>query len=323
MTFTNTAYHTNTGCKGQLSFSPEELVSGRFSGQAELALPEADERTVRFSVDEIEDVHIAPYEIVVGPGSQSKEVSFRITGKEPYITFSSDQNDSDEEFPIYRFDLPDLTTIELCLQFLEEGLTDSLLFEIRERYDSGRSPLHRFIQDAKNCLPYPQYIQLLAESTATDDLVQKDLASGRHGFVKNLIRGQKVGNQFPIRDHSEFNSRTTEYEAHQELEPLDRVRIIERLIGDASNHDTHIDDICGLDRVFVEMSDQISTGFFVNLASEALLTEFSVGTVTNTFDNSFQTDVKDLVKHRFDDWEVSSQYEDLRELASVDHIGFE
>lgn len=211
--------------------------------------------------------------------------------------------------------LPDLTTVELCLRFLEEGLTDPLISEIRARYDTGRSPLHRFIRDAKNCLTYPQYIQLLAASAATDDLVQGDLAGGRHGFVKNLIRGRKAGNQFPIRDYSEFKSRTTEYEAHEELEPLDSIHIVERVLDDASNHETHIDDISRLEHTFVEVADGLSTGFFVNLVSEALLTDFSISTVTKTFENSLQIDARDLVKHRFNDWEVSTRYNDLREQA--------
>jgi hypothetical protein len=223
--------------------------------------------------------------------------------------------DSNDEFPIYRFDLPDLRTVELCLRFLKQGLTDSIISEIRERYDTGRSPFHRFIRDAKSCLTYPQYIQLLAASAATDDLVQEDLAGGRHGFVKNLIRGRKAGSQFPIRDYSEFKSRTAEYEVYEELEPLDCTHIIERLLGDASNHDTHIDDICGLERTFVEVANELSTGFFVNLVSEALLTDFSIATVTKTFENSFQIDAQDLVKHRFDDWEISTQYDNLREQA--------
>jgi hypothetical protein len=239
----------------------------------------------------------------------------RITGEDPYLKFGPDQADSDDEFPIYQFDLPNLTTVEFCLRFLDDGLTDQLISEIRSTYDARRSPFYRFIGDAKNCLTYPQYIRLLAASAATDDLVQRDLAEGRHGFVKNLIRGRKAGNQFPIRDYSEFKSRTAEYEAHEKLEPLNRIQIIERLLDDASNHDTHIDDICGLARTFVEAADGLSTGFFVNLVSEALLTDFSISTVTKTFENSLQIDAQDLARHRFDDWGVSAQYDDLREQA--------
>jgi hypothetical protein len=54
---------------------------------------------------------------------------------------------------------------------------------------------------------------------------------------------------------------------------------------------------------------------FFNLVSEALLTDFSVSTVTTTFENDFQVDAWELVKHRYDQWEVSEPYEDLQEHA--------
>jgi hypothetical protein len=319
MTLVSTSFHSVSGCKGRLSFSQEELDSGRFSGQTELAIPENNEGPVRFAVEEIEDIYIAPYEVTVGPESQGQEMSVRITGTDPYFTFSPDQANFGNEFPIYRFELPDLTTVKYCLRFLEDGLTDRLISEIRGTYDTRRSPFYGFIREAKNCLTYPAYIRLLAASAATDYQVQWDLEEDRHGFVKNLIRGRKAGRQFPIRDYSEFNSRTAEYDAHEELDPLDRVQIIERLLDDASAHDTHIDDICGLKRTFVEVADRLSTGFFVNLVSEALLTDFSIGTVTKTFENSLQIDTQDLVRHRFDDWEVSARYDDLREQAYDTH----
>jgi hypothetical protein len=34
------------------------------------------------------------------------------------------------------------------------------------------------------------------------------------------------------------------------------------LIKDASNHETHLDDICHLEQTFVEVADELGTGFF-------------------------------------------------------------
>jgi len=176
-------------------------------------------------------------------------------------------------------------------------------------------PVHNFSQDAKFGLAYPQYVELLASSAAVDEVVRSDLEHDRHRFMKNLIRGRRVGSQFPIRNHSEFESRIAEFERYEELEPLDRSQIIMELIKDASDHETHLDDICHLEQTFVEVADELETGFFVNLVSEALLTDFSVSTVTTTFKNDFRVDARDLVRHRYDHWEISDPYEDLQEHA--------
>jgi len=139
MSLSTTSYHPSTGRRGRIFFEPEELGSGRFTGWLEMEPPEETGGSVRFSIDEVQDMHVAPYEVSVSPEEDRHYVSLRITGSNPRVTFSPDQPDTDEQSLAYTFYFPDLPTVEFCVQFLEGGLTESLISGIQEKYDADRS----------------------------------------------------------------------------------------------------------------------------------------------------------------------------------------
>ena len=319
MTLNTTCYNVELDKVGKIEFSPDQIKKGKFNGEVKIDPPDQSTGQYTYSVEDSQHILIAPFDLDFSSPDEKAKIDIRITGPDPYVVFQSEQSASNGYLIEQRFNFAELSAIKLCMQFLKDGLSKSIVSDIYDMYDSNRSPFHGFIQDAKCVLPFNAYTDLLSSCCTKDETVNHDLLNSRHNFVKNLIRGKNAGNQYPIRDYAQFQSRILSYESSDQLKSLDRSLIVERLIDDASEPDLHIDDICNFEKIFVEFANDIKTGYFVNLLKESILSKLDVNTVTKSFDNEFQLDSQRLVSKRFSGQKESRTYKQVKEQAYDTH----
>lgn len=314
MEFTLASFHRPDNRVSYITLSPKGLGEGQLKGQISLDVSE-NAKTVQYVLKESQDVLVAPYEFAINDDGKSHDISLRITGTDPKFSLVPEGVSEEVESPAYRFQLPTIETFRLTQLFLQEGLTEELIAEIRENYDQRRSPFLKFVSQAKYCLDYSQYTKLLDSAASVDERARKDLSNSRHAFFKNLVRGQKAGKQYPILNHDKLLSRISEYEKYEHLDSPSLTEIVYLLIDEASKHNTHIDEVCSLEKTFAVVAPDLDTGFFINILSESLLSEFEIQTVTKRFENNFGLSARELVKHRYNDWTVTSTFKDLNETA--------
>lgn len=315
MEFTLTSFRRATKSVGQMKISPERLAQGELEGTISLEVPEEGNLVYEYILDNAQDVLVDPYVFAVNNSDEEHEISIRITGPDPKFSLKPGDVPKETELPTYRFYLPTIEELNYTQRFVKRGLTDGLKEEIEANYDHNRSPFLGFISRAKRCLDYDQYISLLNAVASVDNQVRNDLSNTRQKFFKNIICGKKAGKQYPIRSHEELSSKVSTYERHENLNSPDIVSIVHELINEASEHDTYIDEVCSLEKTFAEVAPDLGTGYFINILSESLLSEFDIGTEERIFKNSFKLSAQKLVKSRYNSCTVTGTFEELNQTA--------
>lgn len=316
MTFISASFDRETGGSAKLRLSPEELSEGRLSGEIQIQNPDEIELPATFLLTNSRDILVNPYEIRINSKQRETiKISIKITGPNPKFKFET-HDPHRLEYPFnFAFNLQDTETLRLSQEFHDQGVTEELLEEIEDKYKGARSPFLGLIRDVKHCFDFSTYMDLWAATAEYDEQAYQDFTQDRHKFFKNLILMQGVGSQYPIRDHDEFLSRIHEYGRHDELEPINQAKAIEKLLEDASTHGTNISEICTIEETFIETAADIRTRYFVHLLTEALINDFPVSTATTTFENEFSVAAKSLVQSRYNDQEVKRTFEEIRDTA--------
>lgn len=144
MEFTLASFHRPTARISHITLSPEELGEGQLKGQILLDVPENVKTTHEYLLEESQDVLVAPYEFSISDDVGRHDISLRITGTDPKFSLAPEGASEEVESPTYRFQLPTIETFRLTQRFLQQGLTEELIAEIRENYDQRRSPFLEF-----------------------------------------------------------------------------------------------------------------------------------------------------------------------------------
>lgn len=318
-----TKYHSGYGLKAVCDLKPKEAKEGKLRGGLSIDTPTAVSDSILYEIAEARDLMVAPFEIEVGSDTDPAELRIRITGDKPKFSIQPITQTGDD-LPTFSLYLPPLDILPLCTQYLEEGLTTELVADLQETYNHPQKiALHEFMSDAKNYFEYDQFLQLQKQVAEYDGRVRKELAETRHRMFKNMLRGQKAGDQFPVTSVTEFQQRLEEYERKgldTVLGDIDGAKAVEIVIDIASSRGTYLDEICEDNDIIAAFADSISTGHFINSLSQALI-EYApseaddITADTIHWQDSSALDPKELILRRFNELDIDRSYDQLRDAA--------
>ena len=264
----------------RLSMQPVEDDVRRATGQLTWENQEDQNIGKKFRLSESEGVKFSPFDLdFTESDTIDVEIFLERQDSSHHFTFTELSNENDVQVERYSFTLPPSRIVALCDQYIRNGLTPELKQEIVSTFNKNRSAgnLLEFVSNAKYCLDFEEFINLLNEIAEEDATAKSWLSEDRHKFFKNLLSVQKAGSQYPVISQSDFEHKIQLYEDASELSQIEPNKIVRHFL-DNSRKDSSV-DIRLLNNIPDTLEDVIgdlSKIDFVHLLSASVVEELEI-----------------------------------------------